>query len=185
MRAKQCSKCHENKRLSAFGPSDWNKARTKRQGDGHRQECKACQRERKRQSRGRWTPERTKAASVRQQEIARQWDSEHPHSLRARRSNLSAKRRGAKDVLTEKDVALVWDRFGGKCWVCGRTATEVDHYRTLNKAAGGTNTPDNIRPVCRYCNQRRLHQWRGVEFAEKEAKALRELQDKLMPEYVI
>ena len=179
MRPKQCSKCHADKPLSAFGPSDWNKARTKRQGDGRRMECKACQQERKRQSRSRWTPERTKAASLRQQEIARQWDAAHPHNVRARHANLQCKRRGATGTVTEADVRQVWERWQGKCWVCGHPATEVDHFIPVNMQAGGTNTADNIRPICRECNQKRSHKWHGAEIAEKEAALLRQLKELL------
>ena len=72
-------------------------------------------------------------------------------------------------------MGKVWQRWQGKCWVCGYPATEVDHFIPVNRLAGGTNTADNIRPICRECNQKRSHKWHNVGIAEKEAALLRQL----------
>lgn len=48
-------------------------------------------------------------------------------------------------------------RFGNKCLACGRGADEitisVDHVVPLSK--GGTNSIDNIQPLCRSCNSKK------------------------------
>lgn len=47
----------------------------------------------------------------------------------------------------------VWRRDRGQCTNCGSTyAVEVDHIRP--KAAGGTFSPENLRLLCRPCNQK-------------------------------
>jgi len=65
------------------------------------------------------------------------------------------------------------------CWCCGRDAAEVDHFRPINKHGGGTNTADNIRPICRECNQKRSHKWHGEAVAKKESKLLKALKELL------
>jgi len=46
---------------------------------------------------------------------------------------------------------------------------------TGGRGAGGTNTPDNIRPICRECNHKRSQQWRGNAMAEQEANLLKQI----------
>lgn len=47
----------------------------------------------------------------------------------------------------------VWQRDGGKCTKCGSVhAIEIDHI--LPVAHGGLNTLENLRLLCRSCNQR-------------------------------
>jgi hypothetical protein len=47
----------------------------------------------------------------------------------------------------------VWRRDGGRCTVCGSTyALQVDHVHPV--ALGGRNNLDNLRLLCRSCNQR-------------------------------
>ncbi len=47
----------------------------------------------------------------------------------------------------------IYKRDEGKCTNCGSThALEVDHR--IPKSAGGADTPENLRLLCRNCNQR-------------------------------
>ena len=41
--------------------------------------------------------------------------------------------------------------WGRSCMYCGDRATEVDHIIEL--AAGGTNTIDNVQPLCKDCHK--------------------------------
>lgn len=41
--------------------------------------------------------------------------------------------------------------WGRACLMCGDRATDVDHIIEL--AAGGTNTIDNVQPLCKSCHQ--------------------------------
>lgn len=41
--------------------------------------------------------------------------------------------------------------WGRACLYCGDRATEVDHI--LELAAGGTNTIDNVQPLCNPCHK--------------------------------
>lgn len=41
--------------------------------------------------------------------------------------------------------------WGKTCMYCGEIATEVDHILELD--AGGSNTLDNLQPLCKPCHQ--------------------------------
>ena len=47
------------------------------------------------------------------------------------------------------------DKAEGKCYVCEKTIHmmdfEVGHNRAVSK--GGSNNPDNLRPICKSCNR--------------------------------
>ncbi len=107
------------------------------------------------------------------------WRSKRPEYDRAQKANSRASKMGVDGVLTPAQVRAVWDRWNGGCWICGQTANQLDHFRPLNKRAGGTNTPDNVRPICNSCNHKRDHGWHGEEVAIKEADMLRAIQEML------
>jgi 5-methylcytosine-specific restriction endonuclease McrA len=54
-------------------------------------------------------------------------------------------------------VAARFAMWGGKCWLCGDTATARDHVKPLSK--GGRHLPSNIRPICGPCNSRKCNRW--------------------------
>lgn len=64
-----------------------------------------------------------------------------------------ARRRMAQGVATTSQVQARIDYYGGKCWMCGAPAGEIDHVIPLSK--GGSNWPANLRPACRSCNARK------------------------------
>lgn len=133
--------------------------------------CKACHAERERKRRAGMTAEQKQAANAK----TRKWRQSHPLFVRASAMNKRAAKLGATGKVYESDILKCFDAFGGRCWVCGDAATEVDHFIPVNRQAGGTNTADNIRPICRECNQKRSHEWHGEAVAVKEAKLLRKL----------
>lgn len=49
--------------------------------------------------------------------------------------------------------ARILERDGHRCYVCGATATEVDHL--VNVAAGGTHEDDNLAAICEPCHKRK------------------------------
>lgn len=47
----------------------------------------------------------------------------------------------------------IWRKASGKCTNCeSEHALEIDHVRPLSK--NGNNEPENLRLLCRQCNQR-------------------------------
>ena len=83
----------------------------------------------------------------------------------------------SEQTLCEQDVADCWEKWNGMCWVCGMDADQMDHFRPINSGAGGTNTPDNIRPICKECNQKRDHGWHGEQIAVREAAMLKQIKE--------
>ena len=43
--------------------------------------------------------------------------------------------------------------YGKNCLICGERATEIDHIIEL--AAGGTNSLDNLQPLCKPCHKQK------------------------------
>jgi len=172
MKTKTCKACGQTKPVEQFQRSSWVGSDGQRTRIG---KCNACRWDERKASMQTWAAEKQKAEKQRWQKAARRWDAKHPESPRASKSNLHAKRVGASGRITASDVLAVWNEWEGRCWVCGCEATEVDHVRPLNKQAGGTNTADNIRPICRECNQKRSHGWHGMAVAVKEAGLLKQI----------
>lgn len=50
--------------------------------------------------------------------------------------------------------------WGSTCMYCGDRATEVDHIQEL--AAGGTNTIDNVQPLCKPCHRHKTIKFNTV-----------------------
>ena len=58
---------------------------------------------------------------------------------------------------TAEHIRLRWEMFGGKCWICHKRATAIDHVKPLSK--GGAHLPCNLRPICGRCNSRKNSKW--------------------------
>jgi 5-methylcytosine-specific restriction endonuclease McrA len=178
MKTKTCNKCQTAKPLDQFHKSQRGKS-GQRWGDGYRCVCKACANAKQLAWLASLPDERRRAIRKRHNQKTREWDRRNPHAVKASKANLHAKRVGASGRVSAKDVEAAWKQWGGKCWVCGFLATELDHYRPINGNGGGANTADNIRPICRECNQKRSHKWHGDEIAVKEAALLKRVKSLL------
>jgi len=117
------------------------------------------------------------AVSKKEQRRARAWENRHPYSMKARRANLQAQRRKAPGRITGDEMQVVWQAWNDCCWICGAPAEATDHLRPINSKAGGSNQPENVRPICTSCNHKRDHGWYGMEYVEAEAVLLRQLAD--------
>jgi len=82
----------------------------------------------------------------------------HPEQMIAQRKAENAKRRArlinAGGKFTAKEWLAIKAKYGFKCLKCGKSENEVkltpDHVVPL--ALGGSNTIDNIQPLCWGCN---------------------------------
>jgi 5-methylcytosine-specific restriction endonuclease McrA len=172
---KTCRGCGQSKPSNAFYPSQWIPGSTRRRGDGLRAFCKLCEQNKRRVHFRSLSKERQAEIRATRNRSNRKWDKKRPFYIKASKANLHAQRVGATGVVTEQEVADVWRAWKGLCWCCGQDAAKVDHFRPINQTGGGTNTKDNIRPICRECNQKRSHKWHGEAIAMKEAKMLKRL----------
>jgi hypothetical protein len=78
-------------------------------------------------------------------------------------------RQGARGSSTEwkKLREACFSVWGRTCNYCGEVATQVDHIIEL--AIGGTNTLDNLQPLCKPC-----HTAKTVRFNKKRVKTSKE-----------
>lgn len=94
-------------------------------------------------------------------ESGRAWRKANPERLRlqirAQNAARYARDKAAAGRATPQQIADRWAYYGGKCWMCGRPATDTDHVKPL--AAGGSNWPANLRPACSRCNRRKSGTW--------------------------
>ncbi len=148
---KLCSACQ-----TVLSASEFYKNR--RKPDGLHSECKRCAIARAR----RWNvenPERTKAHMLsyyyrRRGSSTERPQGDQPSQKVAKVQRLRARYRG----LEEHYTASEWDTLllctGGVCAACGRVGKlEVDHVVPLS--VGGSNTIDNLQPLCKPCNARK------------------------------
>lgn len=85
----------------------------------------------------------------------------YPDRQRARMRNKKHRQRARLRNLTEHHTETEWqavlDRFGRQCLRCGWPSDLVrDHVVPL--ACGGSNTADNLQPLCTRCNE-----WKGAK----------------------
>jgi len=90
---------------------------------------------------------------VKNQEASNAWKRAHPEKRRAWNTQRQARKHGAAGYATAEQIAARITYYGGRCWMCGAPATEIDHVIPL--ARGGSNWPANLRPACRSCNARK------------------------------
>ncbi len=177
-----CGKCQEWKNLSEFGKGsgkdglcNWCKAcmagynRERRDSE----EYKARQREwdkeskrRKRQEPGYKPPESDRYQRIKENEperwrgiltrindlknIRRKTDPTFVASERAHRNNRKSQKQSGGEF-TAQDWLDLCNRYDNRCLCCGeQKPLTVDHVIPLSK--GGTNTIDNIQPLCLSCN---------------------------------
>jgi 5-methylcytosine-specific restriction endonuclease McrA len=168
---KVCTKCGTWKVLSLFSPR-------KDRPDGVNSHCKAChasyatpQQDRQKYERHKdKIKARTKryyethradrlasAARYRDanQDRIRSWlrtyAKAHPEKLLPHAHLRLARKRAAKGSFTTAEWTGLVSFFGSVCLSCGVTTDlSVDHVIPL--ARGGTNSIDNLQPLCRQCN---------------------------------
>jgi len=61
--------------------------------------------------------------------------------------------KGKAAKFTAAELRARLSMYGGKCWICGGLADQVDHVIPLAK--GGPHILANLRPACGRCNRRK------------------------------
>jgi 5-methylcytosine-specific restriction endonuclease McrA len=92
----------------------------------------------------------------------RRWAKAHPERMREYQRVRRARKLGANGVaiVGQGKVDQRMRVWGGKCWICGGGAEEMDHVKPL--AIGGLHMASNLRPVCRRCNSKKGARWEGA-----------------------
>lgn len=84
----------------------------------------------------------------------RDWAEKNPVKARALKAKRRALEHGSGGTYTEAEWQAILDKYGHKCLRCGATDNlTADHVLPL--ARGGSNTADNLQPLCMDCNRRK------------------------------
>jgi 5-methylcytosine-specific restriction endonuclease McrA len=83
----------------------------------------------------------------------RRWRYANPEHVKAYARMRAHLRRTLVGSCSEQQERWRWDYYGGRCWMCGEEAVEMDHVIAVNR--GGSGWPANLRPACRSCNARK------------------------------
>lgn len=142
---KTCTKCGKTKPVGEFH----------RRGDGagYRSKCKLCYRERLLvYYKDHKTEYRQADARFRKAHPERQ-----RQKMRVKRHRQRAILRGLTEHHSKQDRDSVLAKYGNRCLHCRAMPPEVrivlDHVVPL--ARGGTNTVDNLQPLCEECNTKK------------------------------
>ena len=73
---------------------------------------------------------------------------------------------------------FIFSKTNGRCSYCGAKATEIDHI--VPKSKGGSNSPSNLTPACRSCNQMKSNKTLK-EFGKLVGKDFSHLKPKRLP----
>lgn len=85
------------------------------------------------------------------------WRRAHKDQVNAATRRRRARKKGVESDMTAQKWLGIKARYGNRCLDCGKpeplVKLEADHILPL--ALGGTDTEDNIQPLCRTCNARK------------------------------
>lgn len=66
--------------------------------------------------------------------------------------NRRALKRRADGTISAREWAEILDKYGNKCLCCSRSDVDMTQDHVLPLVLGGTNTVDNVQPLCALCN---------------------------------
>lgn len=91
--------------------------------------------------------------SARRNDTLKKWRRANPDKVSVQKQN--RRTREAGNVISNKEWEEVLEKYGNRCLCCGRSDVRItmDHVLPLSK--GGTNTIDNVQPLCFSCNSRK------------------------------
>jgi 5-methylcytosine-specific restriction endonuclease McrA len=82
----------------------------------------------------------------------RRWVEENPERA-SLISRIKKHRRRAAGTLTVEDWQSVLSLYGDRCLACGAGDVTIDHVIPISR--GGSNTADNVQPLCGTCNTKK------------------------------
>lgn len=85
------------------------------------------------------------------------WAANNQRTRAFAQTRRKARKTGAAGSASDAQLLSRWAYYGGRCWMCGRAATAMDHVKPL--ICGGTQWPANQRPACGSCNSSKGGMW--------------------------
>jgi len=163
---KICSGCKVAKTAENFSKCSARK-------DGLHNYCKECAKENRhkryllkiveeREQNRRWHLDNKPWKDPAKREHHNAWrrDSDRKPEVQKRRAKLLA-----GGSFTSEEWSQLCTTYGNKCLRCGKLETTIDHVIPISK--GGSNTIDNLQPLCLDCNM-----WKGTQTIDYRMEAL-------------
>lgn len=85
------------------------------------------------------------------------WCRENPDKILARTNRRRARKVNAAGTARAEQIAARREFYGEACYICGGLVEAMDHVKPL--AAGDSNWPANLRPICNRCNSAKGATW--------------------------
>ena len=160
---KLCGGCKQEKSISEFRLNRSSQ-------DGFQDRCKKCQNkhhrelyavsDKFRQYVGR---KRVRAADRRYKSPnsganKSRWAKKHPNQIRRYAANRRARVIGNGGYHTVEEWLALCEKYGNRCLACGQVV-ELTEDHIMPLVRGGTDSIDNIQPLCRVCNSRKKTQF--------------------------
>lgn len=154
---KQCCDCKQIKDLSLF-------SKASRRSDGYQTACKTCaaarrkeryeaKKDEERAQNREWHVKNRPWLSDERRAYMRQWKSDNADRVSVWTNNRRAAVRSLGTIDPNAWVELCRE-YGNKCLKCGCiNQLSMDHVVPISK--GGTNTIDNVQPLCLPCNMKK------------------------------
>jgi 5-methylcytosine-specific restriction endonuclease McrA len=175
---KKCSRCKKVKPIADFSLN-------KHFRDGYSYNCKKCcsetskeyrtkHPEKHRRSGQEWKEKnREKARAINRKWYAGhkevsvkatlRWVSNNLESTMQKRrvykSNYKARKRNAEGSITSKEWIELCNKYGNQCLRCGRSDVKLTLDHVIPLSLGGSNSIDNIQPLCMSCNCSKQDRW--------------------------
>lgn len=147
---KTCGDCKENKPADDFN----------RRGKGLQSACRQCQSIRRRNYyvanqekeaayNREWNQNNKPWLNPQHRERINKWRRDNKESRWSERHKRRGILKDAGSFSIDEWIELC-NRFGNKCLSCGAPEITIDHVKPISQ--GGTNTIDNLQPLCQKCN---------------------------------
>jgi 5-methylcytosine-specific restriction endonuclease McrA len=85
-------------------------------------------------------------------EALKRWRKQNPEKVRVQKTNRRALEFGAEGNFTEAEWLSLVEKYEHKCLRCGRDDVKLTHDHVIPLSLGGSNSIDNIQPLCYSCN---------------------------------
>lgn len=87
------------------------------------------------------------------------YNKEHTDLLAIRRNSRRAKKYNVENTLTFEEWIEIKNKYDNRCLCCGNQSPIIISDHILPLSQGGSNTKDNIQPLCKICNNRKARKY--------------------------
>lgn len=91
----------------------------------------------------------------RARETSKKWREENKERIRVSNRNRKSALKNVAGSLSLEEWQEIKDMYGNKCLCCGRSDVKLTIDHVVPIKLGGSNTADNIQPLCGSCNSRK------------------------------